>query len=111
MIEIKPPTPKTLDEIKELFREYYNFDEEILDNLIFLDTPSYTDAIIGVSDDNRVIYDYDKMVLSLMNADEMSEEEAIEFIEYNTIRALPYASSLADGALAPMIMYHVPGLD
>ena len=51
------------------------------------------------------------MVLSLMNADGMSEEEAIEFIEYNTIRALPYASSLADGALAPIIMYHVPGLD
>lgn len=111
MIDIKPPKPKTLDEIKELFKDHFEFDEEVLDNLIFLDTPSYTDAIIGVSDDNRVIYDYDKMVLSLMNADGMSEEEAIEFIEYNTIRALPYAASLADGALAPIIMHHVIGLD
>lgn len=30
------------------------------------------------------------MVSCLMENDDMTEEEAVEFIEYNTIRSLPY---------------------
>ena len=40
------------------------------------------------------------MVEWLMKQDNMDETEAVEFIEYNTIRALPY---VGDGA--PIIMY------
>ena len=40
--------------------------------------PDYEDALIGVSDDNRAIYDFDLMVESLVDHDDMTYEEAIE---------------------------------
>ena len=46
---------------------------------------SYDDALIGVTEDSRAIYDYDKMV---------------KWINYNTIRALDYA-----GSDSPIIMH------
>lgn len=60
------------------------------DSVVF-DNPDYDDAIIGVTDEGRVVYDYDAMVRILVERDGMDETEAIEFIEYNTIRAIPYA--------------------
>lgn len=62
--------------------------------------PDYDEAIIGITTDNRVVYSYSKMVESLMaESEDMSYEEASEFIDYNTIRALPYIEN------APVIMY------
>ena len=72
------------------------------ENLIVFSDPDYDAAIIGVSHDNRVIYDYDKIVACLMDEDGMTSEEAAEFIDYNTIRAIPYA-----GAGAPIVMYNI----
>lgn len=69
------------------------------EDAVILENPDYDSAIIGVSEDRRVIYDFDKMVEHLMETDGMTDEEAIEFIEYNTIRALPYFQN------APIIMY------
>ena len=63
---------------------------------------SYDDALIGVTEDNRAVYDYDKMVAWLMATEQMPRNSAIEWIEYNTVRALPYA-----GPSAPIIMYRV----
>ena len=62
---------------------------------IVFENPDYDDAIIGVTDDGNVVYDFYKMVGHLMEKDGMSFLEAVEFIEYNTIRSLPYAG---DGA-------------
>ena len=62
----------------------------------------YEDALVGVSEDGRTIYDYDLMVKWLVNNSEMDETEAIEWIDYNTIRALPYA-----GEGAPIVMFKV----
>lgn len=62
----------------------------------------YDDAIIGVSDDGKVVYDYDKMVECLTERDGMTDTEAIEFIDYNTIRAIPYA-----GAFAPIVIHTI----
>lgn len=62
-----------------------------LENAIVFENPDYQDAIVGydvVSE--RVVYSYDKMIECLMSDDNMSYDEAIEFIEYNTIRACPY---------------------
>lgn len=71
------------------------------ENSIIFCNPEYNDAIIGVSDDGRVVYDYDMMVQCLVDADGMSEEEAIEFIEYNTIRSLPYFAG------APIVIHRL----
>lgn len=62
---------------------------------IVFENPDYDSAIIGVDDDGRVVYDFYKMVQELMDKDGMSQEEAIEFIEYNSIRALPYMAEVA----------------
>lgn len=71
------------------------------DAVVFV-APDFDDAIIGITDEGQVIYDYDTMVKCLVDRDGMSETEAIEFIDYNTIRALPYA-----GEKAPIIMYKI----
>lgn len=60
---------------------------------VIFDDPNYDDAIVGVTDEGRVVYDYDKMVHCLRIDDGMSEEEAIDFIEFNTIRALAYVEN------------------
>ena len=69
----------------------------------YLVDESYDDALIGVSEDGRAIYDFGLMVEWLMNKYDWSEIESIEWIEYNTIRALPYF-----GDKAPIIMYGLP---
>ena len=69
-------------------------------NSIVFENPDYDDAIIGVSYDDRVVYDYDKMIECLMLEDGMSMEEAQDFIDYNTLRALPYA-----GNCGPIVVY------
>lgn len=72
------------------------------DEAVVFDGPEFDEAIIGVTDEGRVVYDYNKMVRCMMQQDEITEEEAIEFIEYNTIRALPYF-----GPNAPIIMHPI----
>lgn len=57
---------------------------------LLFDNPDYDEAIVGVTDEGQVVYDYDKMVQILVERDGYEEMEAIEWIEYNTIRALPY---------------------
>lgn len=69
------------------------------DGAIVFENPDYDDAIIGTSHDDRVVYSFNKMVECLMKEDGMTEEEAIEFIEYNTIRAIPYF-----GPNAPIVL-------
>ena len=64
--------------------------------------PDYEEAFIGTTDDGRAAYSYDQMVNVLTNRDKMTYEDAVEWIEYNTIRALPYA-----GDRAPVIIYGI----
>ena len=72
------------------------------EDLVVFENPDFDEAIIGVSHDDRVIYDYDKMVEHLMTKENMTEWEAADFISYNTIRSLPYA-----GAEAPIVMFGI----
>lgn len=50
---------------------------------IFFTNPSYEDAFLGISSDDRAIYDYEKMIEYLVNHEDMTEDEAREFIDYN----------------------------
>lgn len=83
-----------------------NAEERILENgfedVVILKDFSYDSALVGISEDNRAIYDYDLMVEYLMEEEGWSEIESIEWIEYNTIRALPYM-----GDRAPIVMYRL----
>ena len=71
----------------------------IAEDALKFESPSFDSAIIGADYFGRLIYDYDKMIIDLMEADNITEEEAIDFIDYNTIRSLPYY-----GENAPIIM-------
>lgn len=81
-----------------------NAEERLLnegyENVTYLVNYSYDNALIGVSWDGRTIYDFEKMVDWLMEKEGWSDNEAIEWIEYNTIRGLPYM-----GEKAPIVMY------
>lgn len=75
------------------------------EDTIVLTNPDFTEAIMGISSRGQVIYDYDAMVESLMEHDGMSRLDAIEFIDYNTMRAIYYM-----GEKAPIIL-HIPASD
>ena len=81
-----------------------NAKEKLLDNgyedVIFFTNFGYDDALIGVDVNNRAVYDYQKMIEWLVINEELTDEEAADWIDYNTIRTLPY---IGDGA--PIIMY------
>lgn len=70
------------------------------EDAIVLENPAYDEAIEGISEDGRVIYNYEQMVFCLVDDEGMTEEEAADFISYNTVRALPYM-----GPKAPIILY------
>lgn len=72
------------------------------EDVVILDNFSYDDALIGITTDNRAVYDFEAMVEWLMVTEGWSLEDAVEWIEYNTIRALPYM-----GPEGPVIFYRV----
>jgi hypothetical protein len=80
--------------VNESIREMLNEDTIVFDN------PAFDNSIIGMTTDGQAVYSYYKMIEELMNDDGISEEEAIEWIEYNSLRSLPYA-----GAMAPIVIY------
>lgn len=73
---------------------------ELCEDAIVFNNPSFDNSIIGYTTDGRAVYDYEKMVEELMNDDGVSEQEAIDWIEYNTIRVIPYA-----GEMAPVVIF------
>ena len=89
----------TQEELKEMLVEMG------YDDAIVFENPSYTDAVIGISDAGQVCYSYEKMAECLMKDDEMSYEGAVEFIDYNTIRALPYCNPSNN---RPIVIYDLP---
>lgn len=80
---------KTTEEVRNAIVEQYG--DEILENLSMFENPAFINAITGIDlRHKKIVYDYDKMVEYLMEDDEMTMEEAIEFIDYNTLRTVPY---------------------
>lgn len=79
-------------------------EERLLENgyegIKYLTNYSYDDALIGVTSDDRAVYDYELMVEWLINTEGFTEEEARDWIDYNTLRSLPYM-----GEGAPVILY------
>lgn len=67
------------------------------------ENPDYSRAIEGITTDGRLVYNYDKMVAQLMEDENMSEDDAMEFIDFNTIGSLNYSSE----KLYPIVMYNM----
>lgn len=74
------------------------------EDVIIFDSPSYDGAFVGVTEDGRAVYDYDKMVAWLVASWGVFPDEAAEWIEYNTIGALPQFWT-EDGYRGPVILH------
>ena len=69
-----------MTKLEKLMREYPEQE--------FLVADGFDDAVVGVEvTSGRVIYDCGAMVQMLVARDEMTEEDAIEFIDYNVVNA------------------------
>lgn len=85
-----------------------NAEEILLENgydpeeIVVFKNKDYETALIGVSDDCRAVYDFNLMIEYLMNKYGWSDIESIEWIETNTLRAIPYGHK---GRPAPIVMY------
>ena len=64
-----------------------------LDHIKLLTDYAYDDALVGITEDNRAIYDYDLMVRWLVKEEGFEESSAEEWINYNTLRALDYSGA------------------
>ena len=91
---------------EKLRKAFYNMCEqeglEEGEQPILLDNHAYDNSIIGVTEGNNVVYSYPKMVEELMNDEGWSEEEAVEWLDYNTLRAIPY---MASAGPVPIVLY------
>jgi hypothetical protein len=101
-----------MDALKQLERSFEEqgcieqlekfFEEHGYVEVGYFTNPSYISAIVGISQDERLVYDYDEMIKYLMETDGMTYEDAMEFIDYNTERTIPYM-----GDKAPIILHHL----
>ena len=57
----------------------YAMDNEL--DIMVLSSPSFDNSIIGITTDDRVVYDMDLMIADLMQSEDMTETEAIDYIE------------------------------
>ncbi len=82
------------------YDEICNYADENNLTIKLFDNPRYPNSIIGLTHDDRAIYDMEQMITDLMVEDNLSYIDALEFIEYNTLRALSY-----EGNDAPIVLY------
>lgn len=70
----------TMEEINR-FAEDHGSDE----GMMIFENPSYETAFVGIDTmSGRAIYDHDLMIEYLMENEDMDQEEATEFIDYNS---------------------------
>ena len=70
--------------------ERYCADHEIEEGIIMLDRHAFDNSIVGITNTDQLVYDQKKMIEELMKDEGWTEEEAWEWMDYNTMRAIPY---------------------
>ena len=86
-ITIQNPIFNSVEELCE-FLEAQGHEETV-----FFEHPSMVKAITGITDSEQLIYDYNLMIEAAMEEEGWTCEDAIEWIEYNTLRSIPYMGS------------------
>jgi hypothetical protein len=76
--------------------------KELPEEALILDNSSFDNSIIGITYDNRLVYSYEKMIEEFMLDNDCEEMDAIEWIDFNVIRSLPYF-----GEKAPIVMFDI----
>ena len=75
-------------------------DEEDLADTYYIDDAE--DALVGITDDNQLVYSYRKLIDVYMKKYGNTYEEAADDINYNLLRSLPYV-----GEKAPIIIWEI----
>ena len=88
---------ETMDQLKE-----YLCERDHKDSIVF-ENPNYLDAIIGIDEGGAVIYDYDLMAESLVEHEDMTLDDAYDFLDFNMVRTLPYINN----GVRPIVNYRV----
>ena len=70
----------TLEEIKSYIAETFG---DAYDDVILYSSPDYAPAFLGITDNHLAVYDYALMLEFLVAKEDMSMDEAVEFIDYN----------------------------
>jgi hypothetical protein len=86
-ITIQNPIFNSVEELCE-FLEAQGHEETV-----FFEHPSMVKAITGITESEQLIYDYNLMIEAAMEEEGWTCDEAIDWIEYNTIRSIPYMGS------------------
>ena len=81
---IENPIFNSVDELREYLEAQGH------EGTVFFENPSFVKAITGITDSGQLIYDYDLMIAAAMEEEGWDAESAIEWIEYNTLRSIPY---------------------
>ena len=74
--------------------ERFNTNDEAYDWLEengYSEKPGWSEfakAISGVTTDERIVYSYERITECLMETDDISEEDAIEYVDYNVVGSL-----------------------
>lgn len=66
---------------------------------VLFENPTYRDAIVGISENGRLIYSERKILDYMIHEEGLDDEEALDNYSYNILRSLPYM-----GKMAPIIM-------
>ena len=81
----------------------YSIEDLKEEQIILFRNPDFSTAIIGVSENNRIIYNYNKMVEYLIENEDMSYEDATDYVSCDTIKALNYMSGNKPIVMYPLI--------
>lgn len=87
-------------------KDLTEFLESLEQDTIVLDPEYFDNAITGITDDGRLIYSYDKLIEAYMAGENCGYEDAVDWIEYNTLRAIPYM-----GEKRPIVSMPLPLVD
>lgn len=66
----------------------------------------FDDALIGVTTEGRAVYDYDLMIRTLISEEGMDYDEAVSWLEENTLLAIPNM-----GEKHPVVVEKLPDVE
>ena len=72
---------------------------------VIFDNPNFDNSIVGITEDGNLVYSLRKMVIELSEEDHISYDDAYEFIDYNTLRVLPYITEGIKPIIYSEILY------
>lgn len=76
--------------IRAAIEEYVKNVLDDSESVYLLDNQAYDNSIIGITGDGRLVYSMSSMIEELAAEDGCEWTDAAEWVEYNTLRAVPY---------------------